>query len=128
VTSLSSRPQAYLLMLQDTLNQYRVCATYPAFLDDNIPPLVTFTSTNPDLYLPDPRYLKLHAACCKVTNLSGVGEYIREFYRRLEETDVLANDGTSADLLSFALSRADVRDSELAVMTAELEDEEIIVS
>ncbi len=108
----SIRPQSYLLISQDIINQYEVCTTDPAVLDDNLPRLATFTSTHPDLHLPDPRYLKWHAACCKVANLSGVGAYIGSLDQRMEEADVLASDGTSADLLSFALSRADVRQRE----------------
>ncbi|KZP20503.1 hypothetical protein FIBSPDRAFT_742124, partial [Athelia psychrophila] len=53
---------------------------------------------------PDPRYLKLHAACAQVAHLSGAAKYIDNILRDLEEIRVLANDGSSADLLDFQLS------------------------
>ncbi|KAJ2918740.1 hypothetical protein MD484_g1648, partial [Candolleomyces efflorescens] len=48
------------------------------------PAIITFTSTDPTLPLPDPRYLALHAA----------------FNRDLEQTSVFAYDGSAAALLS----------------------------
>jgi hypothetical protein len=37
---------------------------------------ITFESTDPDLSLPNPDYLRIHAACCRVAHLSGAGEYM----------------------------------------------------
>ncbi|KAF8582043.1 hypothetical protein K439DRAFT_1352200, partial [Ramaria rubella] len=37
---------------------------------------------------PHPRYLVLHAACVKVTHLSGAGEYIEKIRRDMESTGV----------------------------------------
>jgi hypothetical protein len=56
--------------------------------------------------LPDPALLALHAACCKVANMSGVTEWIQQHDYDLEDLKVLANDGTSADLLAYAIVRA----------------------
>ena len=53
---------------------------------------------------PSPFYLQLHALCSEVANLSGAGDYIDLIEDKLEELNVLAEDGSSADLLSFALS------------------------
>lgn len=53
--------------------------------------------------LPDPRYLKIHAACARVAHLSGAGEYIQDIFRDMEECRVLAEDGSTADMLNFAL-------------------------
>lgn len=65
-------------------------------------PVVTFT-TNTDLPLPDPRYLKLHAAVCRIAHMSGAAEYLETYDRKLERIMVLAQDGTSADVLSHRL-------------------------
>jgi hypothetical protein len=48
--------------------------------------------------------LALHATCCKVAHLSGAAEYIDMTYRDADEMGVLAPDGTSGDVLGFALS------------------------
>jgi hypothetical protein len=53
--------------------------------------------------LPDPRYLRIHATCAQVANLSGAGECIDRVIRDLQYTDVLAPDGSSAEVLDFAL-------------------------
>ena len=58
--------------------------------------------------MPDPRYLALHAACARVAHLSGAAEYIERRYRELEDIKVLARNGTSADMLSFALEKTNI--------------------
>ena len=60
-------------------------------------------SARPDLPLPNPNYLKIHAACGRVAHLSGAGEYIEKILEDLEDIRVLSKDGPSAHLLSFAL-------------------------
>lgn len=79
-------------------------ARKPGFLV-NLPATVTFTSTRAHLPLPDPRYLALHAACAKVAFLSGAGEYIETVDRDIYTTKVLANDGSSMNLLEAAMTR-----------------------
>jgi hypothetical protein len=64
---------------------------------------VTFTSSSPELELPDPRYLRFHAAVCKVAHLSGVAEYLAKYERDMESTLVLAEDGSSNELLASRL-------------------------
>ena len=54
--------------------------------------------------MPDSRYLALHAACAKVAQYSGVGEYIEKILRDIEEIEILAGDGSS-DALYHALLR-----------------------
>lgn len=66
--------------------------------------VVTFTSIN-GLALPDPRYLKLHAALCRVARMSGAAEYLDLYDREQETTRVMASDGTSADFLTARLHR-----------------------
>ncbi|KAI0298233.1 hypothetical protein BC826DRAFT_1103163 [Russula brevipes] len=66
---------------------------------------VTFTTNDPEhLPVPAPESLSLHATCCKVAHLSGAAEYIDMIYRDAGEMGVLAPDGTSSDMLGFALS------------------------
>ncbi|KAA1470712.1 hypothetical protein DENSPDRAFT_774926 [Dentipellis sp. KUC8613] len=67
-----------------------------------IPPTIAF-NTRTGLPPPSPAYLALHALCCEVSWLSGAEEYIENIQRRTDETRVLANDGSSATLLSNAL-------------------------
>ena len=49
--------------------------------------------------LPDPDLIALHAACARVSYLSGAGEYFDMLERDAEEMTVLASDGSSASLL-----------------------------
>ena len=64
---------------------------------------IVFKSAHPDLPLPNPAYLGIHAACCRVAHLSGAGEYMDKVSEDLEDILVLSEDGSSADLLSFVL-------------------------
>ncbi|KAF5388374.1 hypothetical protein D9615_000746 [Tricholomella constricta] len=64
---------------------------------------VTFTTKDPEyLPVPAPELLALHAMCCKVAHLSGAAEWIDMVYA--DEIGVLAPDGTSGDMLGYALS------------------------
>ena len=66
---------------------------------------VTFTSPDPvKLPVPSPWYLDLHAACCRVAHLSGAGQCIDDILRDMEDTQVLSQDGSSAEVLKYALS------------------------
>ncbi|KAF9483354.1 hypothetical protein BDN70DRAFT_791535, partial [Pholiota conissans] len=60
---------------------------------------ITFTSTDLSLPLPNSRYLRLHAAVCRVAHLSGAARYLDLEDRKIEKLGVLACDGSSADLL-----------------------------
>lgn len=84
-------------------NQYRINARRAYYISDITNP-VTLVSHEPRFPLPDPSYLRLHAACAQVAHLSGAGECIDQVLRDLEDTKVLARDGTSAEVLSVALS------------------------
>jgi hypothetical protein len=70
----------------------RFCKTNP----------ITF-QTKTNFPLPNPDYLRIHAACCRVAHLSGAAEYMDKILEDLEDMRVLSNDGSSARLLSFAL-------------------------
>jgi hypothetical protein len=87
---------------QGVINQYALRATSPNILNP-LPATVTFIARG-GLPLPDPRYLALHAACARVSHLSGAGEYIDTVNRDIDATLILAKDGSSAKLLAEAMS------------------------
>ncbi|KDQ51058.1 hypothetical protein JAAARDRAFT_140994 [Jaapia argillacea MUCL 33604] len=101
--------QLWLEQIGNT-NRYRVCVTesdlfqYLGLNPSN--PEIELTTTDPDLPLPDPRILRLHAACAKVAHLSGAGEIVDETLRDIEELKVLAYDGGSAHVLTAALLKS----------------------
>ncbi|TFK66209.1 hypothetical protein BDN72DRAFT_844621 [Pluteus cervinus] len=66
-------------------------------------PQVHFTTTDPNLPVPSPRYLEIHAACARIAHLSGAAEYIESVLRDYEEITVLADDGSSAEVLAHLL-------------------------
>ncbi|KAI0357311.1 hypothetical protein OH77DRAFT_1399717 [Trametes cingulata] len=69
------------------------------------PSRVQFVSHRAGLPLPSPRYLHIHATCCRVAHMSGAAEYVDRIFREMEANNVLAKDGTSAEVLSLALHR-----------------------
>ena len=70
--------------------------------------IITFHSADPQIPLPDPRYLAIHAACAKVCHASGAAEVIEKMLREYEEIPVLATDGSS-NILEHALHMISVR-------------------
>ena len=87
-----------------------------AIFQPSVPDEVTFTSSDPDLFpCPSPQLLGLHAACAKVTHLSGAGEYIDKFNRDADDLGVLATDGSSFDILTHALLRSTPRSASVGV-------------
>ena len=92
------------LGFQDVPNTYKVCVARDFYHDERWKSTVTFTPLDPvKLPVPSPSYLELHAACCRVANLSGAGEYIDKILRDMEDIQVLSQDGTSAEVLRYAL-------------------------
>jgi len=85
-------------------NTYLVRAAHD-ILSRELPISVTFQSQHPDLELPDPRYLEMHAACCRVAHMSGAAGYLDDILDDLDEgkTRVLSEDGSSGKLLDFSL-------------------------
>jgi hypothetical protein len=55
-------------------------------------------------YVPNPRFLLLHASVAKVLNASGRGEKADEFWREYRDRQELAVDGSSFEILAAALS------------------------
>jgi hypothetical protein len=62
-----------------------------------------FSMDNMKVPVPSPAYFEVHAACCRVAHLSGAGEHIDNILRDMEDTQVLSQDGTSAEVLQYAL-------------------------
>ncbi|KAF8261702.1 hypothetical protein EI94DRAFT_1605390, partial [Lactarius quietus] len=87
----------------DIPNCYKVQTTLPSHffkLSDQ----VTFTTPHPvRLPLPSPELLAVHVACAQVAHLSGASKYIDHILEDMEETHVLAHDGTSSEVLHHAL-------------------------
>ena len=65
--------------LQQPANCYRVAASHPRWYRDigwfGVPHEIQFVA-HADLPLPDPTYLHIHAACCRVATLSGADDYL----------------------------------------------------
>ncbi|KAF8639378.1 hypothetical protein AX17_001534 [Amanita inopinata Kibby_2008] len=90
-------------------NTYRLWAPHRCFIAPHYKTIIEFTTPDPKkLPLPSPVYLAIHASCCKVANLSGAAQYIQKILNDLEYTQVLSEDGASAELLTYALSSLDV--------------------
>ncbi|KAF5354222.1 hypothetical protein D9756_007009 [Leucocoprinus leucothites] len=86
----------------DEVNRYKLESRYRILIKE-YPEYVKFTSTNKNLLLPSPTYLRIHAACAKVAHLSGAGEYIDKLYQDLEDSKVLNPNGSSSETLEHAL-------------------------
>jgi hypothetical protein len=65
----------------------------------------TIARPNKCIALPNPVYLEIRAACCRVAHLSGASEYIDKLLEDLEDAHVLSEDGPLAQLLSFVLQQ-----------------------
>ncbi|KAK0442709.1 uncharacterized protein EV420DRAFT_1074455 [Desarmillaria tabescens] len=82
-------------------NRYRI-RSIEAFY--RLPMEVTFTTPdNESLPVPSETLLGLHATCAKVANFSGAAEHIDKLDCGVEDSGVLAYDGSSAEVLSSAL-------------------------
>ncbi|KAH0833819.1 hypothetical protein J3R83DRAFT_10982 [Lanmaoa asiatica] len=97
----------WLKPVEGALHTYRVCTSTDSLRYHTplpvLPEYVTLSTTT-ELPLPNPEYLALHALCCEVAWMSGAAEYIMSIERRMDDTTVLANDGSTAELLITALS------------------------
>lgn len=61
-------------------------------------------SSSVDAQYPNPKLLALHAACARVAHMSGAAEAFDELERDVEDTRVLASDGSSARLLDHLIT------------------------
>ncbi|PIL28033.1 hypothetical protein GSI_09884 [Ganoderma sinense ZZ0214-1] len=59
--------------------------------------------------LPSPRFLQIHAACCRVAHLAGAAEHLDEILDEGEGMKVLDPDGSSARALEYYLLRCGSR-------------------
>ncbi|KAF5359876.1 hypothetical protein D9756_003615 [Leucocoprinus leucothites] len=95
-------------------NTYDVCGKLLQWFSVPIPSRITFSvdpeaaaaaeAVNKELMLPDRSLIAIRAACARVANLSGAAEQADQIIRDLEDTTVLADDGSMAGLLSSRLS------------------------
>ncbi|KAJ7834816.1 hypothetical protein B0H14DRAFT_2797962 [Mycena olivaceomarginata] len=98
-------------------NTYDVCAAKPSFFTRTVGPphrRVTF-KVDPDVEaacrannkpvpaLPSPTLLAIRAACSRVAHMSGAAEQIDQVLRDLEDTRIMAEDGSTVDLLTSRL-------------------------
>jgi hypothetical protein len=98
----------FISLIQDFPNTYTIRTAVPISRLMNLPnPLVvTFTTTDNNLELPNPKYLRIHAAVCRVAHMSGAFWYLDLHDREDGEKNVMAYDGSSVDLLVSRLARA----------------------
>ena len=55
--------------------------------------------------LPGSQYLHIHATCCHVLHMFGAAAYLNKVHTDMQESNELAEDRLSADVLISALSR-----------------------
>ncbi|KAG8816345.1 hypothetical protein FRC17_000360 [Serendipita sp. 399] len=85
-------------------NRYKVQKYGPTLFDPSIKSEVEFMAPNAEtMPLPNPAYLRLHAACAKIAYMSGAGEIIHNLEREIVDMGVLAADGSSVDYLQYRL-------------------------
>lgn len=65
---------------------------------------VTFCSHHPDAQLPDPGLPALHAVCARIAHMYDAAMAIDELEYDVEETRILAFDGSSARLLDHLMT------------------------
>ncbi|CAE6468112.1 unnamed protein product [Rhizoctonia solani] len=89
----------WLEKVQETNDTYAICSAWRVA---GIPTgaTVKFADNGSGLELPDPRLIAIHAACAKVLDQSGMAEFVDNELRDMEETPVLAEDGSSKALMT----------------------------
>ena len=93
-------------MLETPTNSVRLVLI---FISTQVGRPVTFITPDPvKLPLPSPSYLELHAACCRVANLSGASEYIHAILSDMEDNQVLSRSQMAllqtSEVFQYALS------------------------
>ena len=61
-------------------------------------------TANGPLPLPDPVYLRIHAMCSRIANLSGAAAYLDDIDERMDTMECLPSDGSVAYALSHCAS------------------------
>ena len=102
----ASQPDSYEVCVPDPLSKIylRMYKDFGRLRDDGNRLSVKFSLNNLGARLPNPKLLALHAACARVAHMSGAAEAFDELERDVEETRVLAFDGSSARLLDHLMS------------------------
>jgi hypothetical protein len=82
-------------------DHYKIGFPDPGFKDSALAKdEVQFNTSDPkEMPVPNPRYLRLHAACAKIAYISGVGDLMDQWDYEIDNMDVLASDGSSMPLL-----------------------------
>jgi len=100
----TATPHRYQVCVADSVQEFYL-ERFNHLESDNFGRLfVTFSRTDERQEYPHPRLLGLHAACARVAHMSGAAEAIDKVERDLEDTTVLAKDGSSAHLLEYRLA------------------------
>lgn len=88
----------FLMVCQGAPHRYRI--VYVGSLDRyNLPDEVQFTSQDSSLALPNPNYLRIHAAVCRIAWLSGASGLFYELQEDMEE-----NPDAATEMPAFAQS------------------------
>ncbi|PIL35860.1 hypothetical protein GSI_01520 [Ganoderma sinense ZZ0214-1] len=97
--------QIALEPLPDVPNAYKVLTWGKVAPRLGLPKTVKLSSPT-DVPLPNPAYLALHAAICKLVWASARAEELTAVLDDLEEVTLLAEDGSSANLINIAIYRS----------------------
>ncbi|KAI0705077.1 hypothetical protein C8T65DRAFT_653143 [Cerioporus squamosus] len=97
--------QVALEPLPDTPHTYRVRTWGKVAPRLGLPKTVRLSSAS-GAPLPNPAYLALHCAICRVLWSSSRAEELKEVLEELEEVTLLAPDGSSANLINIAIYRS----------------------
>ncbi|KAH8925826.1 hypothetical protein BT69DRAFT_1077769 [Atractiella rhizophila] len=68
-----------------------------------VPRQVTLTTRDPQLDLPDPKYLGLHSACCRIAHLSGAADYLDKMDRDNHPSSLISLNQEFTDILTARL-------------------------
>ena len=79
----------------DRDNTYAIRAMDKVYLRSFRDNPIALTSQYPDLPLPNPTFLLIHAACCKIASLSGATDYILRNLDDMEDIVLLTKGGLS---------------------------------
>ena len=82
----------------DQDNTYAIRARRNGILQQCRDNPITLTSQHPDLPLPNRTFLAIHAACCRIADLSGATEYIEKTEKDMEDIGVLGKGGSSTQV------------------------------
>ncbi|PBK95508.1 hypothetical protein ARMGADRAFT_1164067 [Armillaria gallica] len=99
---------AIWLQPTDEPSTYTITSSEALLLEELPSRIITLTTLDPEaLPPPNPAYLRIHAASCRIAHMSGAADYVEEVLReekeirvRVESMGHLAQDGSSADIIT----------------------------